>query len=57
MELIKKLMNKNKSQRRLVKFNEVRDKFKQEKERSLSTSMRKSEIKVIPSPIKNHCDK
>jgi hypothetical protein len=50
-------MNKNKSQRRLVKFNEVRDKFKQEKERSLSNSMRKSEIKAIPSPIKNHPNK
>jgi len=49
--LIKHLLNKNKSQRKLVKFNEIRDKFKKEKERSLSHE--KSLVKVIPSPVKD----
>jgi hypothetical protein len=35
----------------LVKFNEIRDKFKKEKERSLSHE--KSLVKVIPSPVKD----
>lgn len=50
-QLIKHLLNKNRSQRKLVKFNEIRDKFKKEKERSVSNE--KSIVKVIPSPVKD----
>lgn len=54
-QLIKKLLDKNKSQRRLVKLNEVRDKLKKEKERSLSND--RSAVKAIPSPLKELKDK
>lgn len=50
-QMIKQLLSKNKSQRRMIKFNEIRDKFKKEKERSLSNDQ-KSVVKAIPSPIK-----
>lgn len=56
-QMIKQLLSKNKSQRRMVKFNEIRDKFKKEKERSLSNDHQKSVIKAIPSPIKEMKDK
>lgn len=56
-QLIKHLLNKNKSQRRLMKFNDIRDKFKKEKERSLSNDHQRSFIKPIPSPIKEIKDK
>lgn len=55
-QMIKQLLSKNKSQRRMVRFNEIRDKFKQEKERSLSNDP-KSAIRPIPSPIKESKDK
>jgi hypothetical protein len=45
------LLNKNKSQRKLSKFNEIRDKFKREKERSVSNE-KSLLVKVIPSPMK-----
>lgn len=54
-QLIKHLLNKNRSQRKLVKFNEIRDKFKKEKERSVSNE--KSIVKAIPSPIKDAKEK
>lgn len=50
-QIIKQLLSKNKSQRRMIKFNEIRDKFKKEKERSLSNDQ-KSAVKAIPSPLK-----
>lgn len=49
-QLIRRLLNKNKSQKKLVKINEVRDRFKEEKERSRSKTSR---IKQIPSPLKD----
>lgn len=55
-QMIKQLLSKNKSQRRMVRFNEIRDKFKKEKERSLSNDL-KSAVKAIPSPIKEIKDK
>lgn len=44
-QLIKQLMNKNRSQRRLVSFNQVRDTLKREKERSRSKDVETKETK------------
>ena len=51
-QFIRLLLNKNKSQRKFIKFNEVRDKLKMKKELSRSNSKSKT-VKQIISPLKS----
>ena len=49
-QLIRRLLDKNKSKRKLTELREVRNRLKEEKERSQSKTTR---VMQIPSPVKD----